>query len=460
MERQGTRKFGTGPLSNESILRSEMPWASFQTAGIITKDQLELIYTLDKQEKTLQATLFHNKGPEMVTLFVDILAGINKDEVITYALAMLSEITDADASCALLFTSLLAETQGAIDPMAPVLKLLGRSSVFIVEKAAIVLARVLAWPPPAGATANVEAKLALHLSTFAEWTVAQLKQVSPVDAAESPRVGAAMGGLQTLVSSARGRIAALEADALVQLSTLVTASTLSHSASTVQLLYQTLFAIWSLSYSPEATAEMASSKWGLVAKLVDIVKKCSKEKVVRVALATLRNLLGTGTASNDMVVFGLMPVLEVLMQRKFADEDIPEDIEILHNTLQINLLTLSSWDVYKNELDSGCLEWSPCHKSEIFWKDNHKLLEANNCTAVKQLVHLLESEDPQVLAIACNDISEFIKHSPDGRRIMTQYGAKPLAMQVLKHPDAEVQKHALTCVQRLMVINWEYLNKA
>ena len=43
--------------------------------------------------------------------------------------------------------------------------------------------------------------------------------------------------------------------------------------------------------------------------------------------------------------------------------------------------------------------------------------------------------------------------------MMTQYGAKPLAMQVLKHPDPAVQKHALTCVQRLMVINWEYLNR-
>ena len=42
---------------------------------------------------------------------------------------------------------------------------------------------------------------------------------------------------------------------------------------------------------------------------------------------------------------------------------------------------------------------------------------------------------------------------------MTQAGAKPIAMQVLKHPDNTVQKYALTCVQRLMVINWEYLSR-
>ena len=94
-----------------------------------------------------------------------------------------------------------------------------------------------------------------------------------------------------------------------------------------------------------------------------------------------------------------------------------------------------------------------------FWKDNHKAFEGSNCAAVKQLVGYLASEDPQVLAVACNDIAEFIKHHPEGRRLMTQYGAKPLAMQILKHPDPNVQKHALTCVQRLMVINWEYLNR-
>jgi len=351
------------------------------------------------------------------------------------------------------------ETNGAVDPAAPLLKLLGRSSPFVVEKAASVLAKVLT-SAPLGTSEAVLATLSLHLSTFATWAVETLKEVSPTEAAESVKVTAAMGGLQSLVASGAGRTAAIEADALLILSTLITASSMSNSSSTVQLLYQTLFSLWSLSYSPEAALEMASSKMGLVAKLVEIVKCSPKEKVVRVALSTLRNLLGTGSASNDMVVFGIMPVLETLQQRKFADEDIPDDVEFLYTTLQVNLQTLSSWDVYKTELESGKLEWSPSHKSESFWKDNYKALESGGCAAVKQLVALLSSEDPQVLAVACNDVAEFIRFHPEGRRLMTQYGAKPLAMQVLKHPDPTVQKYALTCVQRLMVINWEYLNRS
>ena len=186
--------------------------------------------------------------------------------MICYTLAMLDQLTEADAKVANHFADLLVSTNGAVDPMAPMLKLLSRSSMFIVEKAAIVLAKCLG-APARGASATVATTLRLHLSTFAAWTVAALKEVSPSEAAESAKVAAAMGGLQSLCSSMTGRSAAIEAEALLALSTLVTASAVSNSSSTVQLLYQTLFSLWSLSYSPEAAMEMASSKLGLIAKV-------------------------------------------------------------------------------------------------------------------------------------------------------------------------------------------------
>ena len=130
----------------------------------------------------------------------------------------------------------------------------------------------------------------------------------------------------------------------------------------------------------------------------------------------------------------------------------------MYNTLQASMATMSSFDVYKKELMGGKLEWSPSHKSENFWKDNHKAFEAENCTAIKTLVALLVPEsDAQTLAVACHDIGEFVKHHPEGRRLMTQFGAKLAVMSILKHSDPEVQKHALTAVQRLMVINWDLL---
>jgi len=452
----------TAAKTNEDALAIDVPWTTFASAGIITSDQMGLIYSLDekKSNPSLQSGIFKEDGVAYVALFTAFFEGINKDEVIGYALAMLDEITFADTRVASFFTKVIVDSKGATDPLKPLFKLLSRSTPFIVEKAATMMAKLVGDPPPQDCPPAVVAILDGHLSKFAQWVVTAMKEVHPSEAADSEKTSAAISGLQALVSTARGRTAALAADALPPIEALVTASSVSHSSSTVQLLYQTLFALWSLSYSKEAALEMTNSKVGLIAKLVEIIKGSQKEKVIRVALSTLRNLQGVGKSNDMMVVNGLMPVLEVLLVRKFADEDIPEDIDFLHHSLQSNLLGLTSWDVYKTELESGQLEWSPSHKSEHFWKDNHKAFEAHDCAAIKQLVALLSSEDPKVLAIVCSDISELIKHHPEGRRLVVQYGAKTYAMGVLKHPDPTVQKHALTCVQRMMVINWEYLNRS
>jgi len=228
----------------------------------------------------------------------------------------------------------------------------------------------------------------------------------------------------------------------------------------VQLLYQVTFCLWSLSYADDAAKAMVASKLGVVAKLTDVVKSVQKEKVVRVALATLKNLLKVPSASADMVGAGFVKVLEHLQQRKWADEDIMSDIEVLASALEVDLQGMSSWEVYAKEVASGKLEWTPSHKSENFWKDNFRNFEVREFAVAKQLVALLSSEEALTLAVACYDIAEFIKIHPEGRRIMTQFGAKKPAMALLKHTDPEVQKHALTAVQRLMVINWEFIAKS
>jgi V-type H+-transporting ATPase subunit H len=447
------------PVNVDDVLRTEVPWPTFLSAGIITKDQLEMIYQIDKQRTDTKLGLFHEKGTAHVELMKELLVGVNKDEYLQYVLAMLDELLAADSTVAKHFLALLVESKGYNDPYGPLMKLLTRSSFFILGKASTLLAKLLTYPVPASADAHAQTVLSRHLATFAEWIMFLLKSIDPKDTSESPKTQFAVAALQHLVATPTGRACCLENEGLPVLYGIISGAAGSNSNS-IQMLYQTLFSLWSLSYSPEASMQIVSSKFPIIQKLVDILKTVQKEKVIRVALATLRNLLGTGSASTDMVSAGVMPVLLGLQPRKWADEDILEDIDLLIGALEVNLRNLSSWDVYKKEIMSGKLEWSPVHKSESFWKDNVKAFETNGFDTIKQLVALLESQEPQVLAIACSDIAEFIKVHPEGRKVMTQFGAKPLAMQVLKHPDPLVQKHALTCVQRLMVINWEYLSKA
>ena len=149
-------------MSSEDVLRSEIPWPAFQSAGIITKEQLELIYSLDKQDVSVQVSQFKSKGAELAQMFVALLTGVNKDDAVSYLLAMLESAIDADGNIAAWFIK-IAPTDGVM----PFLKLLQRSSLFLVEKAACVVAKILAVP---GAPEE-------YMATFAAWTVSTLKSV-------------------------------------------------------------------------------------------------------------------------------------------------------------------------------------------------------------------------------------------------------------------------------------------
>lgn len=63
------------------------------------------------------------------------------------------------------------------------------------------------------------------------------------------------------------------------------------------------------------------------------------------------------------------------------------------------------------------LEWSPVHKSAKFWRENAVRLNERGQELLRTLVHLLEkSNDPVVLAVACYDVGEYVRHYPRGKQ--------------------------------------------
>mmetsp|Transcript_22157 Transcript_22157/g.36640 ORF Transcript_22157/g.36640 Transcript_22157/m.36640 type:complete len:464 (-) Transcript_22157:495-1886(-) len=449
-------------FANEDVLIQDVPWKSLWSAGMckyISEEELDMIYTIDNQPIEKQLAMIDAKGTAYISTLCKALGSGIKEEYVQYLLAMLDVLLAANADVAMYFHATLHDSKGTNDPIAPLMNMLSRQSAFILEKSTLIISKVLSYTHfiPVNPDGVAEECLARHLATFSEWLIVILKAVDPTEGLESSKADYALSSLQRLVSSSPGRANVVAEGGILVLIGLMRVTAVTNSA--VQLLYQVVFCLWSLSYSTEAALAMVTTKLGLVAKLVDIVKSVQKEKVVRVALATLKNLLGTASASADMVGAGLVKVLDHLQHRKWADEDIMVDIEALSAALQANLQTMSSWDVYAKEVASGRLEWSPSHKSDNFWKDNYRNFDLHDHAMMKQLVALLSSDDPTTLAIACHDISELVKIHPEGRRLLTQFAAKPPAMQLLKHSDPEVQKYALTAVQRLMVIHWESLHK-
>lgn len=69
---------------------------------------------------------------------------------------------------------------------------------------------------------------------------------------------------------------------------------------------------------------------------------------------------------------------------------------------------------------------------------------------------LLDDEDrEEVVAVACFDLGEFIRHYPSGRAIAKRLGAKEIVMPLMDHESQGVQRQALQCISKLLVNNWQ-----
>jgi len=202
-----------------------------------------------------------------------------------------------------------------------------------------------------------------------------------------------------------------------------------------------------------------------VRELADIIRISSREKVIRISLATLRNLLNRKgnedhSFNEDMIGCGLPKIVEGLLGSKsWKDKDIEDDLKAVNNTLRQAIEVLSSFEVYQSEVMSASLSWSPVH-SELFWRENINKFEHKNFFLIGKLIQLLnESKDDVGLEVAAYDLGEFARFYPDGKRIIEQFGGKSKLMALLNHDNPNVKKQALLCVQKLMVQNWEFLSK-
>jgi V-type H+-transporting ATPase subunit H len=137
------------------------------------------------------------------------------------------------------------------------------------------------------------------------------------------------------------------------------------------------------------------------------------------------------------------------------------DLDVLNKLLHQNFREMTRWEVYRAEVECGRLEWGIVH-TETFFKENARLMEGPNGDFyfVKKLVKLVASHDEQVAAIACFDLGEFVRHYPNGKMVAKRLGAKDLVMHMIEHENAELRRHALQCVSKMLVQNWQYVSNS
>lgn len=276
------------------------------------------------------------------------------------------------------------------------------------------------------------------------------------------QLGRVLTGLAAFLATDRNRVIFCAAKPSAGRAATVLAALLDKEVSApVQVYYQVVFCLWLLSFVAHQAAQRdavetvssALEAAGVPRRLTSVLREVSSEKVVRISLATLRNVLSMSpTLRKEMVGAGLVDALQSPTFRRLDDDDIRDDLGVLADALESELASMSSFDVYKAEVLSGALEWTPAHRDEVFWRENVEKLDRNQQEVLRCMVRLLhDSSDETVLAVACNDLAQFIKFHPRGRAIAQSLGVKARLMELMISGEGDVRRYALNCVQVLMI---------
>mmetsp|Transcript_10083 Transcript_10083/g.14260 ORF Transcript_10083/g.14260 Transcript_10083/m.14260 type:complete len:517 (-) Transcript_10083:383-1933(-) len=363
----------------------------------------------------------------------------------------------------------------------------GKGDVYAQSGAALCLALILVTSCPSMQSKSLDDKIKTRPTSYASaveplealtaWIVSQLKSsvgdsvglaipamTAIMSATETRHLFSASGGIKYLCRQLKGKKASSKDK--------------KGANATVQQLYELSFCLWCMTYelngSPNIRSDFAKDG-AAVSALTDLVSGAPREKVVRVALSALVNLavctaeespgpvgspkIDGGVFLTEMLACRLSKSIDYLEERQFTDPDMIADLKTLHKLLADNYKEMSRWEVYKTEVESGHLQWGSTH-TEAFFKENARMMEGKDSDfkLLKVLIALLSSKDEEVAAIACHDIGEFVRFYPNGRAIAKKLGAKDLVMPLIEHENIDLQRHALQCVSKMMVQNWEYVN--
>ncbi|KAL6548538.1 hypothetical protein OROGR_008959 [Orobanche gracilis] len=301
------------------VLRRDIPWETYMTTKMISGTGLQLLRRYDKKPENYKAQLLDDDGPAYIRVFVSILRDIFKDETVEHVLVLFDEMLSANPKRAKLFhDKSLAEE----DKYEPFLRLIWKGSCGRSKSQGVSQSK------------KDNTTIDDVLKGLVEWLCEQLMKPS------HPSLGipTAINCLLTLLKEPLVRSSFVQADGVKFLIPLIIPDSTQQS---IQLLYETCLCVWLLSYH-EPPIEHLTTSWSLP-RLVDVVKGTTKEKVVRLVILTLKNLINKRTFAAQMVDLEVPQLLQNLKAQAWSDEDLLEAMNQLEG-LRDNIKRLSSYD--------------------------------------------------------------------------------------------------------------------
>jgi len=379
-----------------------------------------------------------DQAQTFVQTLLGLLANSSAPVVQEFALTRIIQILSSDPSGRISF---FESSDGSVDCSAlqQILKRSGDDNA-IKHSASRALALVLS------ASHNTQ-----DVQKFLAWATQELSAANP------GTTSTACASLMIMLRSRQARVAFSQQDGIPLL-----VEAIDQNRGNAQLLYEACFCLWCLSFCDEALPSFNSV--GAVRALVEQITAAPREKVVRVAIAALRNLIGKHDCifNESMIDNDILKTLNTMKERKWADEDIQDDIKTVRDSLLKNFRELSSLERYEKELKARTMSKGHLH-TEKFWREHVMEFEKDNFFLIQELVSILGDGDAGAnadnVAIACYDLGEFVRFYPSGRGVCKNLKAKEAIMQHLDDENEDVKKEALLAVSKMMVDNWEHVAK-
>ncbi len=447
------------------MLKTRINWKAYENM-YLSPEQVVAVSNYDKSDRDGRVKLWAENG-DYPALFCTLVAKLTQPEHLKYVLVLVEELLEdfpLDSRRSRIESFLALRRGDATLPLAPFCsQLAGGGDQYVQYLAAQTAGTLLAGE--AGECDEGERDKEAEL--LMRWILATLRRSEGFKDRHGTR--AAMKCLQQALQrdsmrerfAKQGGLAALSAVLTDQFKAVMAAkqqeSQEKQSDRDLQLIYETLFCGWLLSYSVEV-AEKHFTGTLIVVTTVRLMREVDKEKIRRVGLAMLRNLAGKAEHEEAMIQAGFFKVAQQLAAKRWGDDDIVADVQFMLARMESKMIDMTNWDRYKQELLSGQLEWSPPHKSDKFWRENFPRFNERNFELVGVLATLLRSVEPLTVAIACHDLGEFSRHHPMGKKILHEHDIKNRIMGLIDSKDLTIQQQALLALQKIMVANWEYLS--
>lgn len=136
-----------------------------------------------------------------------------------------------------------------------------------------------------------------------------------------------------------------------------------------------------------------------------------------------------------------------------------EELDQLKEKLQYTINNFSTFDEYLAELKSGYLDWTPLHKSSLFWKNNISKFDEDHHFYLKLLIDLVDSSNvSKTIIVAINDLQNYLNYKANSKRffnniyfrILEELGLKEILVKLLDNSNEEIRYQSLLCMQKLL----------